>query len=341
MKRRFNLAPVLSPCSRRLAAAALLLHCLAPAIGGQSLALAPPEPNHVASGPRAHRLDARTPQGLRELFQPASEPLPFVSAHRGGARSGFPENCIATFENTLSHTFAIMEVDPRYSKDGAIVVHHDPTLERTTTGKGKVIDLTLAELKQLRLKDPEGNVTGFQIPTLDEVLEWARAKTILVLDQKDVPAAERVRKITEHKAEAWAMLIVNSLKDAQSCHALNSNVMMEVMIPNRPKAGEFDALGVPWSHVIAFVGHTPPDDGALYEFIHRRGASCMIGTSRNLDRSILSGEVADIKALEPHYRAFLHRGADLIETDIPTLLGPLLNRSPPVSASKREYLRAP
>ena len=66
---------------------------------------------------------------------------------------------------------------------------HDPTLERTTTGKGRVVDFTLGELKQLRLKDNSGNVTEFQIPTLDEVLDWARGKTILVLDQKDVSPA--------------------------------------------------------------------------------------------------------------------------------------------------------
>jgi glycerophosphoryl diester phosphodiesterase len=126
---------------------------------------------------RLHALAPRTPPGLRELLKHTEEPAGFVIAHRGGARKGFPENCIATFENTLRHTFAAMEIDPRYTKDGAIVVHHDPNLERTTTGKGTVVEKTLAELKQLRLKDPEGAVTEFQTPTLDEVLEWARGRS--------------------------------------------------------------------------------------------------------------------------------------------------------------------
>ena len=122
--------------------------------------------------------------------------------HRGGPQKNLPENCLATFENTLRHTFAVMEIDPRYTKDGAIVLHHDAQLERTTTGHGLVAKFTLQELKQLRLKDPNGTVTEHQIPTLDEALEWARGKTILILDQKDVPVAARVRKIEEHKAEA-------------------------------------------------------------------------------------------------------------------------------------------
>ena len=306
----------------------------------QGLAVAQATAADVAGPSPLHRIDAQTPQGLRELFRPGSEPLPFVSSHRGGPQAGFPENCLATFENTLKHTFAILEIDPRYTKDGAIVVHHDPTLERTTTGRGKVADFTLAELKQLRLKDPDGNATEFQIPTLDEVFDWARGRTVLVLDQKDVPAAQRVKRITEHKAEAYAMLIVNSFKDAQACHALNANVMMEVMIPNLAKAKEFDALGVPWNHVVAFVGHIPPEDAALYAYIHSKGASCMIGTSRNLDRKIIDRQVADIKTLEPDYRSFLKRGADLIETDIPTQLGPLLHGATPIPASKKPYLIA-
>ena len=305
-----------------------------------ALASAQDTARELAGSPRMYEIDPQTPRGLQEVFQPTGEPLPFVSAHRGGAQKGLPENCIATFENTLRHTFAIMEIDPRYTKDGVIVVHHDATLDRTTTGKGPVADFTLSELKQLRLKDNEGNVTSFQIPTLDEVLEWARGKTIVVLDQKDVSATERVKKISQHKAEACAMVIVMSFKDVQSCHALNPNVMMEVMIPNREKAEQFDQLGVPWRNVVAFVGHTPSEDATLYEFVHRKGASCMIGTSRNLDRKVTSREVTDVTQLDSDYRAFLRRGADIIETDIPTKLGPLIQAMVPIPSSKKEYLQA-
>src|SRR6478735_6329129 len=86
--------------------------------------------------PTQHYIDAKTPQGLMDLLKYTGEPLPLVSGHRGGAAVGFPENCIPTFEHTLTNTFAMLEIDPRYTKDGQIVVHHDPTLERTTTGKG-------------------------------------------------------------------------------------------------------------------------------------------------------------------------------------------------------------
>ncbi len=290
---------------------------------------------------KLHRIDAQTAQGLQALFEFTGEPLPLVSGHRGGPQKGFPENCIPTFEHTLQHTFAMLEVDPRYTKDGGIVIFHDPTLDRTSNGKGKVTDFTLAELKQLRLKDTEGNVTEFPIPTLDEALEWTRGKAILVLDQKDVPVAVRVKKIEEHKAEGHAVMIVNTFKDAKECHTLNPNIMMEVMIPNRAKFAEFEQLGIAWRNVVAFVGHVPPEDLQLYEMIHAKGAHCMISTSRNLDRKFIRKEVTTMRELETGYRDFLKRGADLIETDIPSHLGPMLYGATPVPASKGMFFRSP
>jgi glycerophosphoryl diester phosphodiesterase len=288
---------------------------------------------------RLHAINPQNPKGLRELFRYTGESLYFVSAHRGGPQQKFPENCIATFENTLQHTFAIMEIDPRYTKDALIVVHHDATLERTTTGKGRVAELTLQELKELRLKDTEGLVTEFQIPTLDDLLQWARGKTILVLDQKDVPVEVRARKIEEHRAEAYAVLIVYSFKDARKCYELNKNIMMEVMIPTRERFYDFDETGIPWSNIIAFVGHTPPGDKELLQMIHAKGTCCMVGTSRNLDREFIVNRASGTRPVEQHYRALLQRGADVIETDLPREVGKLLYSESVIPASKSQFFQ--
>lgn len=295
----------------------------------------------ASAGSDFYRITPSTPRALQELLRYSAEPLPLLSGHRGGSRPGYPENCLPTFEHTLRRTFAMLEVDPRYTKDGQIVLMHDATLERTTTGRGKVADHTLSELKQLRLKDSAGKPTEFSLPTLDEALEWARDKTVLVLDQKDVPVAARAKKISEHNAESFAIMIVYSFKDAQECFAVNPNIVMEVMIPNRGKLAEFDALEIPWRNVVAFVGHNPPEDRALYEALHLKGVRAMIGTSRNLDRKVLSGEVKNIADLRADYRAFLDRGADLIETDIPVELGPMLYGDLRVSANLAAVLQKP
>ena len=137
------------------------------------------------------------------------------------------------------------------------------------------------------------------------------------------------------------ILIVSKFEDVQAVHRINPNVMMEVMIPNLQKAEAFNRLGVPWRNVVAFVGHQPPTDKALYEYIHRHGARCMVGTSRNLDKRFLTGDVEKIQLLEPQYRAFLDRGADLIETDIPVELGRLLYRDMEIQPSLKKFLTQP
>ena len=286
-----------------------------------------------------HVIKASNPQELRELFRYNGDSLHLVSAHRGGPQPKFPENCIATFENTLKHTYAIMEIDPRYTKDGVIVVHHDATLERTTTGEGRLADMTLKALKELRLKDTEGIVTDFQIPTLDAVLQWAHGKTVLVLDQKDVPVEARVRKIEEHRAEAFAILIVYSFRQARKCYELNKNIMMEVMIPNRERFEEFDKAGIPWENIIAFVGHTPPKNADLWQMIHGKGTCCMVGTSRNLDREFTVNRASGTESTAQHYRALLQGGADVIETDLPREVGKLLYRESTVPASKSQFFQ--
>lgn len=288
-----------------------------------------------------HRLDPGTPEGLQDLLRHGSGPLPIVSGHRGGAWHGFPENCIATFERTLEHTHAMLEIDPRRAKDGGIVVHHDTTLDRTTTGKGRVQEFTVAELKQFRLRDLDGKVTEFRMSTLDEIIDWARGKAILVLDQKDVSAVDRARIVTRHKAEAFVILIVSSFQDVQAVHRLNPNIAMEVMIPTQARAEKFDTLGVPWRNVVAFVGHTPPEESAIYDYIHGKGVRCIVGTSRNLDRRFITDKVTDLNKLEPQYRALLRRGADLIETDLPAPLGAMLYREAVVPEALERYLHVP
>jgi glycerophosphoryl diester phosphodiesterase len=287
---------------------------------------------------KLHHINVKTPKELHSLFHYTGEPLPVVSAHRGGSLDNYPENCIETFENTLKYTYAIIECDPRYSKDSAIVLHHDPTLERTTNGKGVVVNYTLRELKRLKLKDPSGTITDYRIPTLDEALEWAKGNTILVLDQKDVPVIARVKKVEEHNAEANVILIVYSFEDARICYNLNNNIMMEVMIPDIEKAAEFEKSGIPWENVVAFVGHNVPADKELYELIHQKGALCLAGSSRSIDRKYLNGSVKEFESLKNDYMEFLNKGIDVIETDLPILLGPVLNKKMPSNSTKTKYL---
>jgi glycerophosphoryl diester phosphodiesterase len=99
---------------------------------------------------------------------------PLFAAHRGGAAL-WPENSLLAFGNAVALGADYLELDVHLSRDGEIVVIHDPTLDRTTTGSGPVRERTAAELRAVRLKDRGGAVTAEPIPTLDEVVALAAA----------------------------------------------------------------------------------------------------------------------------------------------------------------------
>jgi glycerophosphoryl diester phosphodiesterase len=100
--------------------------------------------------------------------------------------------------------------------------------------------------------------------------------------------------------------------------------MMEVMITSREKFATFDKTGIPWSNIIAFVGHSPPRDSGLYGLIHAKGTSCMAGTSRNIDRQFIDQHITRIESLSKAYHGLIDKGIDLIETDIPREVGQLI-----------------
>ncbi|MES2277094.1 MAG: glycerophosphodiester phosphodiesterase family protein [Bacteroidota bacterium] len=266
----------------------------------------------------------RNANDVKEFLKYTPDAAPFISAHRGGFRTGYPENCIATFEHTLTNVHSMMEFDPHYTKDSAIVVMHDPTLNRTSNGTGKISDHTLAEIKQFRLKDPDGNVTNFQIPTLDEVLEWAKGKTLMVMDMKDVPVEARVKKIQEHHAQSCALIMAYSIADAKKCYALDHSICMEVMLNSVDKLKEFDASGVPWANVFVFVSQKPVADRAIFDEIHKRGAMAMEGCAFSYDADFAAGKITRDE-LDKAHRDVVNMGVDIIETNLAIETGASIN----------------
>lgn len=96
--------------------------------------------------------------------------------HRGYS-GNYPENTMLAFQKAMEAGADGIELDVQFSKDGRLVIIHDETLDRTTTGKGWVRDHTLEELKSL---DASFKFTGQygvnQIPTLCEVLDYMKDK---------------------------------------------------------------------------------------------------------------------------------------------------------------------
>lgn len=245
--------------------------------------------------------------------------LPLVSAHRGGPAKGFPENAIETFSNSLNHQPLIIECDIALSKDSVLMMMHDNTLDRTTTGKGKVEDYTWEELKQLHLKDNEGNVTSFRIPSLDEVLDWGKGKVIYTLDVKrGVPYARVIEAIRRAHAEAASVVITYNADQAAEVHSLAPDLMLSVTVRNAADLQRLNDRGVPDEKMVAFVGVSEADPG-LYALLHGRKIQCILGTMGNLDRQ------AQARGDKMYYE-YISRGADILSSDRPVEAGAVLKQ---------------
>lgn len=109
---------------------------------------------------------------------------PLVIAHRGDT-SAAPENTLAAFAAAIDAGADGIELDVHPSRDGALVVHHDHYLDRTTNGAGIVSDRTLAELRALDAGAWfDEKFAGECIPTLDEVLSLANGRARLEIELK-------------------------------------------------------------------------------------------------------------------------------------------------------------
>lgn len=121
----------------------------------------------------------RTAQNLMDHFLHPSAKYVLVAAHRGDWRNA-PENSIHALDLCLKMGVDIMETDVVKTKDGVLILMHDPKIDRTTSGKGLVSEHTWAELQQLTLKQGHGGPTREHIPTFEEFMLAVKGKPILI-----------------------------------------------------------------------------------------------------------------------------------------------------------------
>jgi glycerophosphoryl diester phosphodiesterase len=157
-------------------------------------------------------------------------------AHRG-ASGTFPENTLSAFRAAIEAGADMCELDVQLTRDGAVVVIHDDTVERTTDGNGEVAKLTLEELKRLDAgaKFKGGAIKGERIPTLDEVFEITGGKCGLNIELKAGGVENQVAQIMQAR-NAFGDSIVSSfdwdyLKKIQQLHF---NIRVGLLAEEKP-----------------------------------------------------------------------------------------------------------
>ena len=252
-----------------------------------------------------------------------------ISAHRGGMQEGYPENCIASCEKTLSMMPTFFEVDFSFTRDSVMVLMHDLTIDRTTTGKGRVADYTYAELQQFCLVDRDRNVTPYKIPRLKDLLEWGKDKVVFNFDNKYINTrgvSDEVRRASLdyyikqlQPGGDWSMyhnimLSVRSVEEALYYweHGIR-NVMFCVEISSMEHFRAYDASPIPWKYIMAYIRlAVNPDLQPVYDLLHAEGVMTMTSITGSSDKvkNPYDRRVAYLRELvaEP----------DIIETDYPS-----------------------
>lgn len=208
---------------------------------------------------------ANAPSVTPSPAAPAKSPDVLVVAHRGGAALA-PENTLAAFDNALKIGVDMVECDVHLSRDGEVVVMHDPDVSRTTNGTGQISSLTLAELKKLNAaaKYGGGSWPEERIPTLGELLDRVRGKADIQIEIKTTAAGARYPGIEQ---KVVALLNAREMAEAALVISFDFPTLKDIKaIEPRIKTGAL--VNAAW--MMARASRSP--DQILEEVIKATGA---------------------------------------------------------------------
>ncbi|RWU08354.1 glycerophosphodiester phosphodiesterase family protein [Pedobacter chitinilyticus] len=285
----------------------------------------------VAQVKKLHTFSITSTKALKAFFEYTPDRIPLICGHRGGAQELYPENSIAGLEYVLSKIPAFFEVDPRLTKDSVAVILHDATLERTTTGKGKLADYTWEEVKQLKLKDKDGKPTQYGLHTLDEMLQWAKGKTILMIDKKDVPLAQLYQIIKRNNAESSVLISAYEPEEAAFYYGKDKNLMFEIFVSNEEKLKAYEATGIPNENMVAYFGQ--PKKKEFYDLVHAKGMMVFVYTAKVMEKE------KNKEMRTQSYRKTIEDGADILLSDRALEAYESIQGLMPVKSSKSKFIK--
>jgi glycerophosphoryl diester phosphodiesterase len=162
-------------------------------------------------------------------------PTPYVIGHRGSS-AGAPENTLSAFELTAFQGAPAIELDAKLTADGHVVVIHDQTVDRTTNGRGRVTEMTLAELRELDAGEWFDDVfKNERIPTLDEVFATVGRRLFINVELTNyatpndglVPAV--VDLVRKHQLQDYVMFSSFFPRNLQKAHDLLPEVPLGLL----------------------------------------------------------------------------------------------------------------
>ena len=262
---------------------------------------------------------------VAEIHNPSSRKV-LVACHRGDWRN-YPENSLAAIESVIGMGADIVEIDLALTSDSVLVVCHDRTLNRTTTGKGLIAEIPYDSVQRCFLKSGHGVATSHRMPTLREALELCKDRIVVNID-KGYEYYDLVLAVTEELGVTEQILIkgkrapeIVAAKFAEHPRNMMYMPIIDILKPQgKALFAEYREKGiVPLAYEICWDRPAPEVETCMREVV--------AGGSKLWVNSLwasLCGGLDDDRAFDGDpaavYGKLVDMGATMIQTDRPELM---------------------
>ncbi|QXP69868.1 glycerophosphodiester phosphodiesterase family protein [Polaribacter sp. R2A056_3_33] len=249
---------------------------------------------------------------LKEFKNATSKSI-LVAAHRGAHMGNF-ENSIESSLKSIELGVDIIEVDVKTTKDGQLILMHDSSIDRTTTGTGEVEDLTLAEIKAFKLKAPYGRISKESVPTFEEFLKVVKGKIMVDVDMKTDNVEGLVKAVNEFGNKNEVFYFDNDYNQLERIKILDKSAQL---MPRAYSLKMADSAVVKFNPKVIHIdtGFNTKEVGDL---LKENNARIWINTLGEKDAEIRYGSGEKI------IEELIKNGANIIQTDEPEMLLELL-----------------
>lgn len=230
-----------------------------------------------------------------------------VCAHRAYHKNA-PENSSKSIQDAIEAHIDIAEIDIRTTKDSVLVLMHDDSIDRTTTGKGLLKDYSYDELKEFNLKIND-SITLHKIPKLSDILLLAKGKIILNLDLKDIEPLSFYMLLKEYEMEHKVMSFIWNKETIKELIKIDSSYAVLPLSPNKSE------MELNLENYRSPLQHFTEESYNLENMIwaHKKGVKVFVNSLWDEDIDLNNGNTHSLDSL------LVLRPA-IIQTDYPKLM---------------------
>lgn len=276
-------------------------------------------------------------QSLKELRNHFCNPSPhyvLVVSHRGDWQNE-PENSVPAVMSALAKGVDIVEIDVHRTADNELILMHDEVIDRMTTGKGRIADLTMDSIRKVFLRDVHGNPTQVKVATLRELMTAIKGKRLLVNLDKAWDNFDLVMKVLEETHTTQQVILkgnspISQLR-ARYGELIDRVIYMPMVWPEDYSIYKRDKVLSPVEYVSSFIDEFRPkgfevilkdEHSKVNDALELMKAHHITIWINALWAELCAGhdDAKAIKDPDANWGWIVRKGANVIQTDYPAQL---------------------